>query len=242
MAEQLLNTSPERVRARGTREGIVFSLPASLDTDTVLRQVQATLERGIQVFRDAEVILDLGERKTDEAELERIESLLHEHGVRIRSYQAAGIDDRARLVELGRRPIRIVARTGPAERDPAEPRSARGERHARYVRRTVRSGAVIHTDGDLIVMGDVNPGAELVATGDVVVWGTLRGTVHAGASGDRDAVICALAMGPTQLRIESIFARPADGEDSGGIGPYRASVDGSSIVVEPWPVLDRLGR
>jgi septum site-determining protein MinC len=51
------------------------------------------------------------------------------------------------------------------------------------------------------VLGDVNPGAEIVAEGNVMVWGRLRGMVHAGSKGNLKAVICALDLSPTQLRI-----------------------------------------
>jgi septum site-determining protein MinC len=53
----------------------------------------------------------------------------------------------------------------------------------------------------VVVIGDVNPGAEVIAGGSVVVWGRLRGSVHAGAEGDSAAVVCALEMDPIQVRI-----------------------------------------
>jgi septum site-determining protein MinC len=65
--------------------------------------------------------------------------------------------------------------------------------------------------GRLPSLGDVNPGAEIIAGGSVVVWGRLRGLVHAGAMGDDTAVICALDLNPTQLRIaDQIAIPPAD--------------------------------
>jgi septum site-determining protein MinC len=50
-------------------------------------------------------------------------------------------------------------------------------------------------------MGDVNPGAEVIAEGSVIVWGRVRGVIHAGAKGNRNAVICALDLSASQLRI-----------------------------------------
>ncbi|HEX7008861.1 MAG TPA: septum site-determining protein MinC, partial [Phycisphaeraceae bacterium] len=78
----------------------------------------------------------------------------------------------------------------------------RGE--AALVQRTLRSGQVVRHQGHLTVLGDVNPGAEVIAGGSVVVWGRVRGTVHAGALGDRSAQICALELAPTQLRIADL--------------------------------------
>ena len=53
----------------------------------------------------------------------------------------------------------------------------------------------------MVVLGDVNPGAEIVAEGNIIVWGRVRGLVHAGSKGNATAVICALDLSPTQLRI-----------------------------------------
>ena len=80
-----------------------------------------------------------------------------------------------------------------------------------YYKGNLRSGQSLSAFGNIVVVGDVNAGAELIATGDIVVWGTLRGVAHAGAEGDDSAVVHALRLEPTQLRISrSIASAPAD--------------------------------
>lgn len=86
----------------------------------------------------------------------------------------------------------------------------------KFYRGTVRSGQLLNFDGNLVVVGDVNPGAELIATGNVVVMGTLRGIVHAGANGNKEAIVVALNLQPTQLRIADVITRPPDENDNGG--------------------------
>jgi septum site-determining protein MinC len=76
-----------------------------------------------------------------------------------------------------------------------------GDETALFLNRTLRSGTRIEFRGHVVVLGDVNPGAEIVAEGSVIIWGRLRGMVHAGAKGNTAAVICALDLSPTQLRI-----------------------------------------
>ncbi len=71
---------------------------------------------------------------------------------------------------------------------------------------TVRGGQSLHQVGHLVVVGDVNPGAELVASGDILVFGALRGVAHAGAQGDLEARVYALRLQPTQLRIATLIA------------------------------------
>jgi septum site-determining protein MinC len=96
----------------------------------------------------------------------------------------------------------------------------------------VRSGQVIRHHGHVTVLGDVNAGGEIIAGGNVLVWGRLRGTVHAGALGDRKAVICALELAPTQLRIADLIARAPEG--GAGRFPEVAFVENDQIGVEPW--------
>jgi septum site-determining protein MinC len=87
----------------------------------------------------------------------------------------------------------------------------------------------------VVVVGDVNPGAEIVAGGDIIVWGKLRGTVHAGAMGDDSAVVCALQLQPMQLRISGNVARsPEANKTKQRVRPEMARVRGTEIVAEPW--------
>lgn len=80
-----------------------------------------------------------------------------------------------------------------------------------YLKRTIRSGQSITSDGNLAIIGDVNPGAEIIAKGDITVWGILGGIAHAGYEGNTQARIRALKMNAIQLRIADIFSRRPDG-------------------------------
>lgn len=79
-----------------------------------------------------------------------------------------------------------------------------------YLRKTIRSGQSISSDGNLIVIGDVNPGSEIIAKGDITVWGILGGIAHAGSDGNNYARIRALKLNPVQIRIGEVFARRPD--------------------------------
>jgi septum site-determining protein MinC len=195
------------------------------------------LNRRAGFLDDSAIVLDYGMRLPEIAELTAIEELFARHGVTLGSVTASQPDARATLFELGRRPLRLVRRS---EREPT--RALPEERHALYVRRTLRSGASVVSGGDLVVMGDVNAGAEVVAAGDVIVWGALRGTVHAGSLGEESAQICALRLEPTQLRIGKLVARPADGQSFDADAPQRAYRSGDGLVVEAWRGSDRRSR
>lgn len=85
--------------------------------------------------------------------------------------------------------------------------SKKPSKEALYLEMTVRSGVEIRHPGSVIILGDVNPGGIVVADGDILVWGRLRGVAHAGARGNRECLIMALQMEPTQLRIADAVAR-----------------------------------
>jgi septum site-determining protein MinC len=133
----------------------------------------------------------------------------------------------------------VVARPAVASASVAIPQPARAVPvgvATLYHRGTLRGGQALHNLGNLVVVGDVNPGAELVASGDIVVFGSLRGVAHAGAQGDRGARVIALELNPTQLRIATAIA---SGETSAKPrGPEHASIAGDRIVVVPFAAAD----
>lgn len=102
------------------------------------------------------------------------------------------------------------------------------------IERTVRSGQSISYPGHVVVMGDVNPGAEIVAGGHILVFGSLRGVAHAGALGDSKAIVAALRLCPTQLRIAGYITRSPDGEEVKPHQPEVASISEGAIVIERY--------
>ncbi|MBM7097991.1 MULTISPECIES: septum site-determining protein MinC [Alteribacter] len=103
--------------------------------------------------------------------------------------------------------------------------------------RVIRSGQVIEVRGDLLLIGDVNPGGTIKATGNIYVLGALRGIAHAGVNNNKDAVICAGSMNPSQLRIADVISRPPEQEGKGGREMECAYVDEDDQMV-----LDRMQK
>ena len=106
-----------------------------------------------------------------------------------------------------------------------------------YIQRTLRSGQSITAEGNIVVIGDVNPGSEIKATGDITVWGVLGGIAHAGAYGNKYARIRALKMNAIQLRIADVFARRPDSinipyiQKSDTFVPEEATVKHKQIII-----------
>jgi len=107
-----------------------------------------------------------------------------------------------------------------------------------YIRRTIRSGQSISSDGNLVIIGDVNSGAEIIAKGDITVWGILAGIAHAGSDGNNYARIRALKLNPVQIRIGDIFARRPDSvnipfvQKTSEYTPEEAFTHNGSIIIK----------
>lgn len=100
-----------------------------------------------------------------------------------------------------------------------------------FVSHTLRSGQRVECEGDVVVLGDVNDGAEVIAGGNIAIMGALRGLAHAGAMGRNDVVVAAGMLMPKQLRISGKIAMFP--EDKMGDVPEVAEYKQGSIIVKP---------
>ncbi len=194
---------------RGTKDGLSVVLSDDVDFDLVARRLREKLAASEGFFQGARVTVHTGKRRlTPEQRLE-LERLLRE---------PLGLE--LREVVAGTAPLHVVPAPPPM---PVE---------TLVVRRTLRGGQQVSHRGSVVVLGDVNPGAEVVATGHIVVMGALRGIAHAGADGDASAVVVAVKFRPTQLRIANVVARAPDDGGKGGDRPEVARLHEGSIVIE----------
>lgn len=107
------------------------------------------------------------------------------------------------------------------------------EGRTKFIRKTIRGGQTINYSGNIVIIGDVNPGAEIYAAGNVIVLGTLKGHVHAGFGGNEKALIAAFNLQPEILQIANIMTRsPEDGLKPKY--PEVAKVKENTIIVEPY--------
>ncbi|MEX2103985.1 MAG: septum site-determining protein MinC, partial [Bacilli bacterium] len=102
----------------------------------------------------------------------------------------------------------------------------------RILTKTIRSGQVVHYDGSILLLGDINPGGCLICTGDIYVMGSLRGLAHAGSEGDREAIIAASVMYPTQLRIADVISRPPEEWDEQAMELDFAYLEDNEMAIE----------
>lgn len=218
----------DRITIKGTSSGLIITIGAGVWPGLV-EELDRRLGEKASFFKGGRVALHVGARQLTRAQLEMVGQALARHSVTLWAVESEATGTREAAAQLGLE-TGISDQPVAAQADPNEPAG-----NSIVVRRTVRSGQVIYHPGHIIVIGDVNPGAEIRAGGHVIVWGRLRGTVHAGAGTEGDqAVVCALQLSPTQLRIGNYIARSPAEESGHPIGPEMASVQQAQIVAEPW--------
>ena len=101
----------------------------------------------------------------------------------------------------------------------------------KFHRGSLRSGQKLETEGSLVILGDVNSGAEVMASDNIVVLGALRGLAHAGAKGNKQAIIAAGLFDAVQVRIANIVKEINRDEEPLHKQAY-ISVDGDKIIIE----------
>lgn len=177
------------VTIKGTKDGLVFLMDDRCSYEEMISELTDKLKAYNPHLLDGpltRVSLQLGRRYLTEEKREELKQLIRSQGNLIVN------EINSELVH----------------KDEVE--KARLKADVKVIRKTVRSGQVIHCPQNMLILGDVNPGACVRSDGDIYVLGALRGMAHAGFSGETEAIIAASVMCPTQLRIGHIVARPLE--------------------------------
>lgn len=219
----------ETVTIKGTSDGLVITLgPGPLQQ--VLDEMETRLKAKASFFVGGRVALRVGDRALSAEQIQAIGGKLEELGVTLWAVDSEHPATLAAVEELGLE-VSLHPAGQPSALTPDE--IPWEEMSGIVMRRTLRSGQALHHAGHITLIGDVNPGAEIVAGGDIVVWGKLRGIAHAGAMGSDEAIVCALELMPSQIRIGAHIARPPERGRPPKV-PEIASVQDGRIVVERW--------
>lgn len=107
------------------------------------------------------------------------------------------------------------------------------EGKTKFLRKTVRGGQSIRYNGNIVIIGDINSGAEVTAAGNIIVLGAIKGNVSAGANGNTKAIIAAFSLQPEILKISNIVTLSPDDSEEPEY-PEVAKVKDGAIIVEPY--------
>ena len=225
------NESHPTVELKGFRDGMRLII----DPEATIEQIEQAIAERMENLGDSlsgmTMNMDLGSRAIDDEELVRLKNLLNEnYGLEIKQIIGDAQDDPRRTEATQ---IAGVPAIHGAERvyDQLAPMNE----ETRFIRHTLRSGQIERAlEGNMVILGDVNPGAEVVAAGDIIVLGTLRGVAHAGALGNTSSVIFALNLLPTQLRIGRFITRAPAEQQHQHQSAEIARVLEDAIIVEEY--------
>jgi len=225
---RMILDSQINVQIKGIRDGLLITLG-----DGSWPELQAALLKHIDersnFFKGARVALDVGNQILHAVEMGGLRDQLSDRGVNL----WAVLSNSPTTVQSAQNMGLATRLSAPKpDRKVRSMETALSGDEAVLVQRTLRSGFKISYQGHVVVIGDVNPGAEIIAGGNVVVWGKLRGMVHAGAEGNENAIVCALDLAPTQLRISDYISTAP--KRKGKSQPEIASVKEGQVVAEVW--------
>jgi len=228
-----------QIEIKGNRDGLLIRVTDHPDF-AVYEGLRRELDKKRDFLQGSRIALEIGRRPMNDEQLAGLQALFDDQGLTLWAVIADDSETRENAREIG-----LATRLSGSATDlegnamatvPNGKDSGTKElpvANALFLHETVRSGRSVVHEGHVIILGDVNPGAQVIATGNVVVWGRLRGMVHAGAGGDSAAMICALDLNPTQLRIGDQIAVAPDDSHAASV-PEQASVRDGQIVAEPW--------
>ncbi len=192
-----MNETNSLLQIKGLRDGLLVSLDDA-PWEEQLAALISRVDAQPSFFQGARLALDVASQVLHVNDLVSLRDRLSERGIFLWAVisESPTTEQTSQLLGLATR----ISKPRPEELRTFAVDDL-GEETALFLDRTLRSGTRIEFAGHVVVLGDVNPGAEIVAQGNVIIWGRLRGMVHAGSKGNREAVICALDFSPMQLRI-----------------------------------------
>ena len=236
------------IAIKGTRNGLLLTLEPETPFSELLGALAERLAEAPSFFRGASLSVDTSRRLLRMSERVQLEKLLAHYQMSVTPLELIPVTHKESTQELlaptqpmqtplPTATVQLVREESPVQREVQEDagnvRDAKKSTDTLFLRRTIRSGQAIHHKSTVVVLGDVNPGAEIVAGGDIIVWGVLRGLVHAGYPDNEQALVCALQLAPVQLRVARLLSRPPDGMNVQQL-PEVAAIRNGRIVVETW--------
>jgi septum site-determining protein MinC len=232
-------SSEDNITLKGRGDGVAVEL-GNGDWSRLMAKLDSRLEQAASFFRGGQVSLNVGARPLVETELDQVCGVLQKYGLSVGIVRTGSDRTFQSALNLGLAATMENAGGETMTEATFSASNLGGQTHFVY-RGTLRSGQVLQRQESILIIGDVNPGGHVISAGDIMVWGRLQGVVHAGAEGDLNVIVGALALEPTQLRIADIIAiddRGSQGRRGGDREEAKpaqiAFVVEGKLLVRPW--------
>ncbi|MCR1951829.1 MULTISPECIES: septum site-determining protein MinC [unclassified Clostridium] len=205
----------DRIQIKGTKEGInaTIDMERFSDFDEMLEVLVDKLTAGQGFYKGASLKISANLKNVDENDILRLKDVLFEK-IQIKECAFEEVKE---------------------EEEQKESKIFNGvyEGKTKFIKKTIRGGQLVRYHGNIVIIGDINNGAEVYAGGNIIVLGTIKGQVHAGVGGNKKAIISAFSLQPEILQIaEIVTIAPEDGVKPSY--PELAKIKDDIIVVEPY--------
>lgn len=188
----------QAVILKSNKYGLHLILDDNMPFQSLLEAIVKKFKESDKFFKDAKVAISFEGRKlTEEQEIQIIDAITANTALEI-------------ICVIDNNPAREAYDREQVERYQASLQIPYADNGTNFYRGTLRSGQTVESETGIVVVGDVNPGANVSANGSVVVLGSVKGNVYAGLGGDESAFIVALDMDPIQIRIGNVLAKSPD--------------------------------
>lgn len=222
--------SDEKLVIKGIGEGLLITL-RDCSWKEAKGLIIAKIDEKGAFFQGAKVALDVGDVSLKAADLGKLRDELSDRGITLWAVLSKSDTTIKTAQVLGLSITLGLAKN--LEKQKKDNTVFEGD-SAVWVEKTLRAGYKIETRCHVVVMGDVNPGAEIISAGNIIVWGRLSGSVHAGADGNKRAKVLALDLEATSLQIAQIAAAPIVKKRKKQ--PEVAYILGNEIIIEGWDI------
>lgn len=201
---------------KGNKSGIRIVLDDTLPFSEILEEVEKKFKESSDFLGEAQVAVSFDGRKlTEEQEAILLECIKENSKLQV----VCLIDEDKQREELFNQTLN-------------DKLMAMNANSGQFFKGTLRSGQVMEFETSVVILGDINVGAQVVSTGNVIVLGSLYGTVYAGAAGKENAFIVALKMNPMQIRISDVIARSSDEKQETPAEPQIAYLQDGAIYID----------
>ena len=197
---------------KGTKDGITVMIDREVPFDILCEQLEKKVVEAGKFFDHVKTAMAFKGRDFTAAEEEELLKIIAKHATMDITFVKTENKELKELSELLAKEMSPSTLTN-------------------FHRGSLRNGQKIEFDGSVVVVGDVNPGAEIKAGGNIIVLGQLKGMAHAGCKGMTEAFVTAIFMAPVQLRIADIITRFPEENKRGPKPPEYAFVQNGQIFV-----------
>lgn len=210
------------ITLKGSGKGLRFVIPPSLKGKGLWEQFSSTLDQVSEMIRQVDIIIDFQDRKIEtQFFLEFLSKCLENKVPSISSWETSDETTRALFRQIG-------LKSGSNEKK--RPRRT-GREETLVISNSLRSGQRIEHDGDVIILGHINDGAEVLASGNIIACGKLKGLVHGGINSGAENIIIAFSLEAKQVRLGGMVNSSLNEDHEWWGKAVRISSDGNSLRI-----------